>query len=151
MLQQCHSLSRLLQDCGCSWRDRCRPGRWRQLLSTVTWTLQSRLDMRSFSCLTIRASDGAPPFRVGEIFRCHSGGCSQSLFRDTVKMPGRVHLCAPRDCFPFPGGSAQHLLSVASSEFWRRRGQPCLSLGAFIASTFSNRLDLVVRFAYLLI
>jgi hypothetical protein len=45
------------------------------------------LDMRSFSCLTIRARDGAPLFRVGEIFHCHSGGCLQSLVRDTVKIP----------------------------------------------------------------
>jgi hypothetical protein len=46
--------------------------------------------MRSFSCLTIRARDGAPLFRIGEIFRCHSGGCSQSLVRDTGKIPSRV-------------------------------------------------------------
>ena len=85
MLQQCHSLNRLLQELGCSCRDRCQPGPSRQLLSTATWTLQSRL--RSFSCLTIRARDGALLFRVGEIFRCHSGGCSQSLVRDTVKIP----------------------------------------------------------------
>jgi hypothetical protein len=36
----------------------------------------------------IRARDGAPLFRVGEIFHCHSRGCSQSLLRDTVKTPG---------------------------------------------------------------
>jgi len=83
MLQQCHSLNRLLQEWGCSCRDRCQPGPSRHLLSTATWTLQSRLDMRSFSCLTIRACDGALLFRVGEIFRCHFGGCSQSLVRDT--------------------------------------------------------------------
>ena len=62
-------------------------GAFASLADTATWTLQSRLDMRSFSCLTIRARDGALLFRVGEIFRCHSGGCSQSLVRDTVKIP----------------------------------------------------------------
>ena len=81
-------LNRLLQEWGCSWRDRCQPGPSRQLLSTATWTLQSRLDMRSFSCLTIRARDGAPLFRVGEIFRCHSGGCPQSLVRDMAENSG---------------------------------------------------------------
>src|SRR5438034_257173 len=98
MLQQCHSLNRLLQECGCSWPDRCQPGPSRHLLSTATWTLQSRLDMPSFSCLTIRARDGALLFRVSEIFRCHSGGCSQSLVRDTVKILKRVHVCA--SCVP---------------------------------------------------
>ena len=90
MLQQCRSLNRLLQDCGCLWHDRCQPGPARQLLSTATWTLQTRLDIRSFSCLTIRARDGPPLFRVGEIFRCHSGGRSQSLIRDTIKTPKEV-------------------------------------------------------------
>ena len=84
MLQRRHSLNGLLQEGGCSCRDRCQPGPSRQLLSTATWTLQSRPDMRSFSCLTIRARHGALLFRVGEIFRCHSGGCSQSLVRDTA-------------------------------------------------------------------
>jgi len=98
MLQQCHSLNRLLPEWGCSCRDRCQPGPWRHLLSTATWTLQSRLDMPSFSCLTIRARDGALLFRVSEIFRCHSGGCSQSLVRDTVKIPGAyAPVRSPRD------------------------------------------------------
>ena len=51
--------------------------------------------MRSFSCLTIRARDGAPLFRVGEIFRCHSGGYSQSLVRDTVKIPVPIQCVFP--------------------------------------------------------
>ena len=97
MLQRCHSVNCLLQEWGCSCRDRCQPGPSRQLLSTATWTLQSRPDMRSFSYLTIRARDGAPLFRVGEIFRCHSGGCSQSLVRDTVKTPVRMQCCSRRD------------------------------------------------------
>lgn len=84
MLQQRHSLNRLLQEWGCSWRDLCQPEPWRQLLSTATGMLQSRLGTRSFSCLTIRARDGALLFRIGEIFRCHSGGCSRSLVRDTA-------------------------------------------------------------------
>ena len=90
MLQRCHSVNRLLKEWGCSCRDRCQPGPSRQLLSTATWTLQSRLDMRSFSYLTIRARDGAPLFRVGEIFRCHSGGYSQSLVR-RVLIPAISH------------------------------------------------------------
>ena len=97
MLQQCHSVNRLLQEWGCSCRDRCQPGLSRQLLSTATWTLQSRPDMRSFSYLTIRARDGAPLFRIGEIFGCHSGGCSQSLVRDTVNTPVRMQCCSRRD------------------------------------------------------
>src|SRR6266480_4082228 len=87
MLRQCHSLNRLLQEWGCSCHDRSQPGPSRHLLSTATWTLQSRLDMHSFSCVTIRAREGALLFRIGEIFHCHSGGCSQSLVRDTVKIP----------------------------------------------------------------
>src|SRR6478609_3949306 len=83
MLQQCHSLNRFLQEWGCSCRHRCQQEHSRRLLNTATWTLPSRLDMRSFSCLTIRARDGALLFRVSDIFHCYSGGCSQSLVRDT--------------------------------------------------------------------
>src|SRR6476620_3966630 len=83
MLQQCHSLNRFLQEWGCSCRHRCQQEHSRRLLSTATWTLPSRLDMRSFSCLTIRALDGALLFSVSDIFHCYSGGCSQSLVRDT--------------------------------------------------------------------
>jgi hypothetical protein len=95
MLQQCHSLNCLLQDCRYSRRDPCQPGPSRQLLNTATWTLQNRLDMRSFSCLTIRARDGALLFRIGEIFDCHSGGCSQPLVRDTVKIPVPIQCVFP--------------------------------------------------------
>ena len=83
MLQQCHALNRFLQEWGCSCRHRCQQEHSRRLLSTATWTLPSRLDMRSFSYLTIRARDGALLFRVSDIFHCYSGGCSQSLVRDT--------------------------------------------------------------------
>src|SRR5207344_2823265 len=96
MLQRRHSLNRLLQEWGCSCRDRCQPGPSRQLLSTATWTLQSRPDMPSFSYLTIRAHDGALLFRVGEIFRCHSRGDSQSLIRGTVKTPVCIQSVLPR-------------------------------------------------------
>src|SRR5207344_731205 len=96
MLQRRHSLNRLLQEWGCSCRDRCQPGPSRQLLSTATWTLPSRPDMRSFSYLTIRAHDGALLFRVGEIFRCQCRGDSQSLILDTVKIPGRMQSVLPR-------------------------------------------------------
>ena len=95
MLRQCHSLNRLLQEWGCSCHDRSQPGPSRHLLSTATWTLQSRLDMHSFSCVTIRAREGALLFRIGEIFHCHSGGCSQSLVRDTVKIPVSMQCVFP--------------------------------------------------------
>lgn len=40
-----------------------------------------------------RAPDRAPLFRLGEIFRCHSRGCSRSLVRDTVQSLKRAQVC----------------------------------------------------------
>jgi hypothetical protein len=95
MLQRCRLVNRLLKEWGCSCPDRSQPGPSRQLLNTATWRLQSRPDMRSFSCLTIRARDGALLFRIGEIFHCHSGGCSQSLVRDRGKIPVALQCMSP--------------------------------------------------------
>jgi hypothetical protein len=38
--------------------------------------------------------DRAPLFRLGEIFRCHSRGCSRSLVRDTVQSLKSAQVCA---------------------------------------------------------
>ncbi len=41
-----------------------------------------------------RAPDRVPLFRLGEIFRCHSRGCSRSLVRDAVQSLKRAQVCA---------------------------------------------------------
>jgi hypothetical protein len=42
----------------------------------------------------VSRADRAPLFRLGEILRCHSRGCSQSLVRDTVQSLKRAQVYA---------------------------------------------------------
>jgi hypothetical protein len=132
MLQRRHLGNCLLKESGCSCRGRSQLGLSRQLLSTATRTLQNRPDMRSFSCLTNRACDGALLFRVGEIFCCHSGGSLQSLVRDTVKIPRRMQ-CALPACLSSSGFVASDVAHHEQEKSLRTDARVlivCLSLAA---------------------